>query len=184
MTSRRTSWTEGNASFPMMFLSYLHPFQLKSAIQIIKNKLEQDTELHKRTSRSTNNIMELLEFCLWNTYFLFQGQLYEQIKGAAMGSPVSPIVANLYMEYFEHRTLTLAVNPPRLWKRYVDDTFVILQQSQKEEFLQHINSVDSSIKFTTEELYARWFHAIPGHTGFTIRRWNLNNQCLQKANSH
>ena len=43
------------------------------------------------------------------------------------------------------------VNPPRLWKRYVDDTFVIPQQSQKEEFLQHINSVDPSIKFTTEE---------------------------------
>ena len=55
------------------------------------------------------------------------------------------------MEYFEHRALISAVNPPRLWKRYVDDTFVILHQSQKEEFLQQINSVDPSIKFTTEE---------------------------------
>ena len=52
--------------------------------------------------------------------------------GAAKGSPVSPIVANLYMEAFEHGSLTSAVNPPRLWERYVDDTFVILQQSQKE----------------------------------------------------
>ena len=43
------------------------------------------------------------------------------------------------------------MNPPRLWRRYVDDTFVILQKSQKEEFLQHINSVDPSILFTTEE---------------------------------
>ena len=68
-----------------------------------------------------------------------------------MGSPVSPVVANLNMEYFEHGALKSAVNPPRLWKRNVDDTFVILQQSQKEEFLQHINSVDPSIKFTTEE---------------------------------
>ena len=68
-----------------------------------------------------------------------------------MGSPVSAEVANCFMEYFEHGALTSAVNPPRSWKRYVDDTFVILQQSQKEEFLQHINSVDPSIKFTTEE---------------------------------
>ena len=68
-----------------------------------------------------------------------------------MVSPVSPVVANLFMEYFEHRALTSAVNPPRLWKRYVDDTFIILQQSQKEEFLQHIKSVYPSIKFTTEE---------------------------------
>ena len=67
-----------------------------------------------------------------------------------MGSPVSPVVEILYVEYFEHRALTLAVNPPRLRKRYVNDTFVMLQQSQK-EFLQHINSVDPSIKFTTEE---------------------------------
>ena len=68
-----------------------------------------------------------------------------------MGSPVSPVVVNLFMEYFEHRPLASAVSPPRLWTRYVDDTFVILQQSQKEEFLQHISSVDPSIKFTTEE---------------------------------
>ena len=68
-----------------------------------------------------------------------------------MGSPVSPVVANLYMEFFEHRALTSAVNPPRLWRRYVDDTFAILQQSQREEFLQHSDSVDLSIHFTTEE---------------------------------
>ena len=43
------------------------------------------------------DIILLLEFCLKNTYFSFQGQFYEQVEGAAMGSPVSPIVANLYM---------------------------------------------------------------------------------------
>ena len=107
--------------------------------------------LHKRPTMSTSKILELLEFCLCNTYFLFQGQFYEQTKGAAMVSPVSPIVKNLYMEFFEHRALTSKVNPPRLWRRYVDDTFVILQQSQKEEFLQHIDSVDPSILLTTEE---------------------------------
>ena len=53
-----------------------------------------------------------------------------------------------YMEFFEDRALTSAVNPPRWWKRYVDDTFVILKQSHREEFLQHINFVDPSIQFT------------------------------------
>ena len=37
------------------------------------------------------------------------------------------------------------------WKRFVDDTFVILKQDKKEKFLQHINSVDPAIQFTTEE---------------------------------
>ena len=56
-----------------------------SAIEIIRNKLEQDTELQKRTTMSANNILGLLEFCLCHTYFLFQGQFYEQTKGMAMG---------------------------------------------------------------------------------------------------
>ena len=68
-----------------------------------------------------------------------------------MGSPVSPVVASLCIAFFEDRALTSAVNPPRWWKRYVDDTFVILKQSHREEILQYINSVDPSIQFTTEE---------------------------------
>ena len=50
---------------------------------------------------SIQNIAELLEVCLYNTYFPFQGQYYEQKKGAAVGSPVSPVVANLYMEFLK-----------------------------------------------------------------------------------
>ena len=68
-----------------------------------------------------------------------------------MGSPVSPVLANLYMEFFEERALSTAVNPPWWWKWFVDDTFVILKQDKKEEFLHHINSVDPAIQFTTEE---------------------------------
>ena len=68
--------------------------------------------IHKRTTMSTNNILEVLEFYLCYTYFLFLGQFNEQTKGTIMGSPVSPVVANLYMEYFECRALTSAVNPP------------------------------------------------------------------------
>ena len=68
-----------------------------------------------------------------------------------MGSPVSSIVSNFYMEELEHRAITTAVNPPRIWKRYVDDTFLIQCQSHKEEFLKHINSLDPSIQFTVEK---------------------------------
>ena len=68
-----------------------------------------------------------------------------------MGSPISPIVANLFMENFEIRALQSSPNPPLLWKSFVDDTFVILKKAHKEEFLTHINSVDNNIQFTTEE---------------------------------
>ena len=57
------------------------------------------------------DIILLLEFCLKNTYFSFQGQFYAQVEGAAMGSPVSPIVVNLYMEYLEQKALSTAPHP-------------------------------------------------------------------------
>ena len=67
------------------------------------------------------------------------------------GLPISPIVANLYMESFEIRALQSSPNPPSLWKRFVDDIFVIMRKAHKEEFLTHLNSVDNNIQFTTEE---------------------------------
>ena len=97
------------------------------------------------------HITSLLEFCLKTTYFQFQGSFNEQINGAAMGSPISCIVANLFMEVFEVKAIQTANNPPKMWKRYVDDTCVILSSASKDEFFQHINSIDPRIQFTTED---------------------------------
>ena len=121
------------------------------ALNIIKDLLEKDHTLKERTVMEVSDIILLLEFCLKNTYFSFQDQFYEQVEGAAMGSPVSPIVANLYMEYLEQKALSTAPNPPRFWCRFVDDTFVIHKEVNKKGFFQHINSVDPAIKFTVED---------------------------------
>ena len=67
-----------------------------------------------------------------------------------MGSLGSPIVANLYMECFERKALVSAINAPWVWYRFVDDTWVIQKQAQKQAFLHHINSIDPAIKFTVE----------------------------------
>ena len=100
------------------------------ALNIIQGLLEQDTLLHNRVVLSVQNILQLLGFCLHNTYFSFQGQFYEQVEGAAMGSPVSPIVGNLYVEHFERTALSPATTP-RLWLIFVGDTFVIQQEEHK-----------------------------------------------------
>ena len=68
------------------------------AHEVIKDLLEEDPTLKERTVIPVEDITLLLEFCLKNTYFSFQGQFYEQVEGVSMGAPVSPIVANLYME--------------------------------------------------------------------------------------
>ena len=59
-----------------------------------------------------------------------------------MGSPLSPIVANILMDKFETEALETAPHPPNMWKRFVDDTFVILEAQYKDEFFNHFNSID------------------------------------------
>ena len=99
---------------------------IKPAIKIIKQLLEDDQELQQRTSMTVLNINCLLEFCLNNTCFTFQGRFHEETEGAAMGSPLSPIIANLYMEAFEKQAISTAPHPPTFWRRFVDGTFVII----------------------------------------------------------
>ena len=65
---------------------------------------------------------------------MFQGQYYQQMEGAAMESPLSPIVFNIFMEHFEKEALETAPHPPSLWKRFVDDIFVILEAQHNDEF--------------------------------------------------
>ena len=60
---------------------------ITKVITIIKQLLEEDQGLQQRTSLSIENILSLLEFCITSTYFSFQGKFFEQLEGAATGSP-------------------------------------------------------------------------------------------------
>ena len=94
----------------------------------------------------------LLEFCLKNTYFKFNGEFYEQKEGAAKGSPISPVVPNLFMEDLEIKVISTTTTPPKIWRRFVDDTFTIIKKKNRNSFLQHLNSVHPNIKFTCEKV--------------------------------
>ena len=85
---------------------------IEPGINIVKKHLEEDKELHNRTNMTVKHISCLLELCLKNTYFSFQGRFYEQTEGAAVGSPISPIVANLFMEDLEVQTIRTSTTPP------------------------------------------------------------------------
>ena len=86
------------------------------------------------------------------TYFQYSESLYRQKHGCATGSPMSPIVANLYMEEVESRALiTFTWTAPSHWFRYVDDTWVKIRAREVEAFPEHIDAVDNN-KFTREHV--------------------------------
>ena len=102
------------------------------ASQVASDRLQLDDSLGNRTLLSPDQICTLLKFCLNATFVAYKGVFYRQIQGTAMGSPVSVTVADLVMEDVEQRALSTFPDPPRFWKRYVDDTCIALKSDQVE----------------------------------------------------
>ena len=126
---------------------------IEDSLTIIKDRLSVDKELEERTSLSVDDICSLTAICLRSTYFRFKDDFYEQKDGTAMGSPLSPVIANIFMEDFEQTAITTADLSPKLWLRYVDDTFVLWQHGEEhlDEFLKHLNGLHHRIQFTMEK---------------------------------
>ena len=92
------------------------------------------------------------EFCLFTTYFRFNGDFYEQTNGTAMGSPLSPVIAHIFMTDSEIKRLQKTEDVASLWLRYVDDIFLIWEYGRKklEKHLMLTNNLHSRIIFTKE----------------------------------
>jgi hypothetical protein len=97
-------------------------------------------------------IAQLTKEVLKGNIFEFNKQLYIQTSGTAMGTKLAPAFANLYLHTLEMKHLPNAPTQPKLWKRYIDDIFCIIQATDDElkEFLHWLNSIHHSIKFTMD----------------------------------
>jgi hypothetical protein len=103
-------------------------------------------------ARFNQKTVDLFQHVLSSTYFLYQGKFYAPKEGVPMGSPLSPAIANLFMEDFEERALELAPLCPKLFFRCVDDTCIVWPHGLESlmQFLEHMNNVHPNIKFTME----------------------------------
>jgi len=120
-------------------------------VNIIKKKLQDDTSFPSRTNLNINDIVSLLSFTLSNNYFVFSDKIYKQVHSCAMSSPVSPIVANLCMEEIKESTINASPVTPKIWKRYVDDSFCIIKKTGVTAFYDTLNSIDINISFSIEQ---------------------------------
>ena len=93
----------------------------------------------------------LVELCVNNNVFEFNGRFFKQKFGISMGSPLSPVLANLYMEYLESELLPSISPQPPLYVRYVDDILIAWPDSMDfDHFFDQVNLLSRSIKFTKE----------------------------------
>ena len=56
-------------------------------------------------------------------FISYGGRIYIQVGGVAMGSPLGPILANIFMTELEIAMIPSLGNYLQNWKQFVDDTF-------------------------------------------------------------
>ncbi|XP_074035217.1 uncharacterized protein [Leptinotarsa decemlineata] len=96
-------------------------------------------EIIKKKYKPEEHIITLAEHCIKNTYFIYNDQRYRQIEGAPMGSPLSPVVANLFMEEIETEAIATSPLKPKLWLRYFDDIFFNNEPVTASQFNNYYN---------------------------------------------
>ena len=70
---------------------------VEAAPKVVEEKLTNDQSLAESTNIPTDKFVELTSLCFRTTYFQLVEEFYEQLDGAAMGSLLSPVIANLYL---------------------------------------------------------------------------------------
>ena len=97
-----------------------------------------------------DDLVELLRVATKHQLFQFNGHLYEQIDGVAMGSPLGPLMANVFMCSVEEK-LESEGKMPTFYRRYVDDTLATVPDlGSAEALLTTLNEAHPSISFTME----------------------------------
>ena len=124
---------------------------LDETIEIITNRLFSDCPKYMNFSRE--QFKELLEFSVKESPFIFNNNVYIQTDGVAMGSCLGPSFANAFLCFHEENWLNdcPASFRPALYKRYVDDTFLLFRNRDHVPlFLNYLNNKHVNINFTCD----------------------------------
>ena len=129
---------------------------VKPTLSIIHKKLQNDKTLKDRSTWKPKNIVNLIQICTEETHFKdFEGHIWTQIDGTAMGKSISGDVAGIFMESYENE---FVLDPeknkfvPIFWKREVDDVYCLWQYGEEhiQDFLEYLNGCHPRIKWTIE----------------------------------
>ena len=108
------------------------------------DKKEINTDIPKKEMR------ELLYLCTKNAHFTLNNKTYLQVDGVAMGSPLGPVLANIFMVELKRNIIPTLSNDILIWKRYVDDTICFIKLTSINKVLETLSSYHTNIKFTIE----------------------------------
>ena len=119
---------------------------LDETIKICSDALYDDSDLQLLIPKDL--FVELMKSVTTSVEFSFNNTMYKQTDGVAMGSPLGPALANIFVGYYEEKLFSQTQKLPTYF-RYVDDTFAIFNhKTEADEFLIKLNCLHPSLKFT------------------------------------
>ena len=105
----------------------------------------------QKPSIKKENFMKLLRIATSEVQFSFDGMVYSQVDGVAMGSPLGPTLANIFMGHLEYKVIPELLDQ-NVYLRYMDDCLVISKSKVDSDILfEKLNSLHKAISFTKEE---------------------------------
>ena len=121
---------------------------IKKAIDLITEKVFQNDNCKPHCTKDF--FREMLLYVNLGCLVKYEGQVWKQVEGVAMGSPLSADISNAFLSIIEEKKLTTDCQP-KCYMRYVDDTLAVFENVQKQEsFFQYINTWDNKLEFTKE----------------------------------
>ena len=121
---------------------------LEYTIELILKKVYNKKLIKTKLKRE--ELRELLRMCTKELHFTHDGKTYKQTDGVCMGSPLGPVLANVFMVHLEESIAPKLKSTMPLWLRYVDDTFTLVKKGKLQEIIRTLNSFHENIKFTHE----------------------------------
>ena len=98
-----------------------------------------------------NVFVELMQLATSSVEFSFKNNMHQQIDGVAMGSPLGPALANIFVGYQEAKLFNITKRP-LVYFWYIDDTFAVFNNEEDcNTFFIHLNSLNPSLRFTYEK---------------------------------
>jgi hypothetical protein len=111
-------------------------------------KMMDHLKLTQINGLKTEVIIRLCRFVMQNNYFTYEGKFYHQVRGGAMGSPLTLTIANCYMFFFERQLVKQINNGNGIYMRYIDDIFITINWPLRHlhKQIENWNQFDSNIK--------------------------------------
>ena len=132
--------------------------QLAKTIDVILKRVSSQNSVTTNLTKGT--MKKLLNDACSKTAFTFNDKIYKKIDGVSMGSPLGPLLANIFMTELEKDIIQKLIDKKfiKFYIRYVDDTLLLGKDEDIDPILKELNSYNKNIKFTVDRFINEEVH--------------------------